>query len=136
VRPSGEFPRMIMPRGAPGLPVNGTDLWASYSPIALPDTMRDSRTAGMVRRAGRCRTGQTPNRSIAWCQSGKANCFCPRRADLKCIDGFQICKQRLMFQQSMLGRMIFSCLVDADFLEGELSNTSAVLLCCSYSLGS
>jgi CRISPR-associated endonuclease/helicase Cas3 len=43
----------------------------------------------------------------------------PSPADLKCIHGFQICKERLMFQQSMLGRMIFSCLVDADFLDTE-----------------
>ena len=33
--------------------------------------------------------------------------------------GFQPCKERLFFQQTMLGRMIFSSLVDADFIDTE-----------------
>lgn len=39
--------------------------------------------------------------------------------DLPLPEGFQRRKERLLFQQAMLGRMIFSSLVDADFIDTE-----------------
>ncbi|MBV9038354.1 MAG: CRISPR-associated endonuclease Cas3'', partial [Acidobacteriaceae bacterium] len=72
---------------------------------------------GQTRRALQDRLNDKPEHSLApvW----QEELHLPSAADLKRIDGFQICQDRLAFQQSMLGRMIFSCLVDADFLDTE-----------------
>ncbi|HEY0199389.1 MAG TPA: CRISPR-associated endonuclease Cas3'' [Rhodanobacter sp.] len=43
----------------------------------------------------------------------------PLLGQLTLPEGFTPHKERLVFQQSMLGRMLFSCLVDADFLDTE-----------------
>ncbi len=45
--------------------------------------------------------------------------YLPALAEVKLPEGFRVCKQRGSFQLAMLGRMIFSCLVDADFIDTE-----------------
>lgn len=45
--------------------------------------------------------------------------FLPDKTELKLPTGFKPDRERIIFQQTVLARMIFSCLVDADFIDTD-----------------
>jgi CRISPR-associated endonuclease/helicase Cas3 len=71
---------------------------------------------GIVRRALKDRLENEPKHGLLsiW----KEQLDLPDPAGLR-VSGFEARKERIGFQQSMLARMLFSCLVDADYLDTE-----------------
>jgi CRISPR-associated endonuclease/helicase Cas3 len=51
--------------------------------------------------------------------SWKEELLLPDKTKLKLPTGFRPQRERIMFQQTVLARMIFSCLVDADFIDTD-----------------